>query len=180
MGITEMKLLLLDTPSARALSKDLRNDNSPYLKSRRAILALYLGASASLGLISLYQLGLIKHLPEPRLPRLNAEAVNSSPEAYSILSMPDGVLGIASYAATLALVAMGPSDRARRYPVLPLAMTAKICVDAANAARLAMKEWKKQASFCSWCLLAVGATLAAVPLALPEGKAAFRRLKQRP
>jgi hypothetical protein len=51
---------------------------------------LYLGASASLGLLSLYQRGLVKRLPEPKLPKFNTDAINSSAEAYSIVSTPDG------------------------------------------------------------------------------------------
>ena len=174
-----MSFLFLGKRQARSLSSDLRYSHHPFMKSRRAIFALYLGAGASLGTISLYQMGVLKHLPEPKLPKFNAERVNSSPEAYAILSAPDGVLGFASYAATMALVAMGASDRVERNPALPLVMAVKIGVDALNATRLAVDEWKNHRSFCSWCLLAVAATFAAVPLAIPESNEALKRLKKR-
>lgn len=170
-----MSFLLLNRREARSLSAELRTNKNQFMRLRRAIFSLYLGASASLGVISLFQMGIVKRLPDPDFPNFDADRVNSSPEAYSILSAPDGALAVASYAGTLALVGMGTPDRAERYPVLPLAMAAKIGVDVLNATRLAVDEWKKHRSFCSWCLLAVTATLAAAPLALPEGRAAWQQ-----
>jgi hypothetical protein len=46
------------------------------------VVGLSLAALGSMGFIFLYQLGLIKHLPEPPLPGFNADKVDASSEAY--------------------------------------------------------------------------------------------------
>lgn len=62
---------------------------------------------SSMGVIILYQLGVLKHLPGPPIPGLDAEKVDSSAAAYGQLATPDAVLGLGSYAVTLWLAAMG-------------------------------------------------------------------------
>jgi len=47
-------------------------------------------------------------------------------------------------------------------------MGAKVGLDAALAGRLALGQWPRHKAFCSWCLLAAGASFAALPLAAPE------------
>ncbi len=128
-------------------------------------------------MVSLYQMGLLKHVPEPPLPGLNADAVDASAEAYRFLAMPDGVLGIGSYAVTLALAAMGGTDRAREQPWIPLALAAKALADSAQATRLTWTQWSKHRAFCSWCLLAGVATWASLPLVVPEARTAWRHLR---
>lgn len=158
------------------LSHRLRTEERDHLERRRRVLQLALGAAGCMGVISLYQMGMIGHLPEPPLPRLDADEVDAAAEAYSNLTTPDAVLGFASYAGTMVLAAMGAPDRARTRPWIPLALGAKVMADAAQAARLTVEQWTKHREFCSWCLLAAGLTFAAVPAVLPETRAALRSL----
>jgi len=158
------------------LSRQLRESQVHFMTQRRGIAALSLAAIGSMGLISLYQLGLIKHLPEPPLPHFDADKVDAAPEAYALLNTPDGVIGLGSYALTLGLAAIGSQDRASQQPWLPLALAAKVGFDASQAARLTVNQWTKQKAFCFWCLLASTATLFTIPLVVPETAAAFRRL----
>jgi len=160
---------------AEALSRELREGSDRYLDKRRAVVALGLTASASMAVIALYQMGLIRHLPEPPLPLFDADKVDASAEAYEKFSMPDAVLGLGSYAATIGLAAMGGSDRVTKQPWLPLALAAKVGFDVANAAKLTVDQWTKHRAFCFWCLLAAAATFAAAPLVIPEAMAALRR-----
>jgi len=102
--------------------------------------------------------------------------VVGSDEAYARLVTPDAVLGLGSYAVTLGLAAMGGEDRAARRPWLPLALGAKVTFDALQAGRLAFGQWPRHRAFCSWCLLAAGATFAALPLAVPEAIEAWNNL----
>jgi hypothetical protein len=121
-------------------------------------------------------MGIIKHLPEPPLPGLDADRVDASAEAYSRFSTPDGVLGLGNYAVTMGLAAMGGQHRAQEQPWIPLALAAKVAFDTTQAVRLFFDQKTKYNAFCSWCLLAAGSTLAIVPLAVPETVAAFRQL----
>jgi hypothetical protein len=133
-------------------------------------------ASASMGFIALYQTGVIKRLPDPPLPLMNAEKINGSPQAYERFAVPDAILGLGSYAATMGLAAMGGKDRASELPLIPLALAAKVAFDIANAAKLTVDQWTKHRAFCLWCLIAASATFAMAPLVVPEAKAAARTL----
>jgi len=148
------------------LSRELRT--SPKLRRRRQVVGLSLIASASMGVIALYQTGLIKHLPEPPLPKMDADRVDASAEAYSRFATPDAILGLGSYAATMGLAAMGGEDRARDMPLVPLALAAKVTFDVANAVRLTVDQWTKFRAFCFWCLIAATATFAMAPLVVGE------------
>ncbi|GIV96112.1 MAG: hypothetical protein KatS3mg057_0769 [Herpetosiphonaceae bacterium] len=149
------------------LSYQLRHGSSAFLARRRAVLGLSLVAIGAMGTIALYQVGIIKHLPEPPLPYLNADAVDAAAEAYAYVATPDAVLGLASYGLTAVLAALGGADRADRQPWISLAMAAKIAIDALGAAKLTMDQWTRHRAFCSYCLLA-----------LPEVHAALRGLRR--
>ena len=158
------------------LGRELRGGSSAYLKRRRGILGLTFFTSAILAGIALYQTGILKKLPEPRWSGLDAEKVNGSAEAYSMLAVPDGLLGFASYAVTACLAGAGSEDRWRTSPWLPVAMGSKLLADAAFAGKLTLDECRKFRAFSLWSLLAAGGTFAALPLAVPEIKAALRQL----
>lgn len=157
------------------LSRQLRKGTGKELGRRRAIIGLSLTATASMGLISLYQTGVIAHLPEPPLPGLNSDKVDASDEAYKHFSMPDAPLGLVSYASTLALAAMGSRDRARTHPWMVLALAGKLGFDLAQALRLTYQQPAHQHAYCFWCLVASAATVISVPLAIPETRAAIQR-----
>jgi uncharacterized membrane protein len=158
------------------LSEQLRHGDGDDLRRRRGIVGLSLVAVGAMGMISLYQMGIIKHLPEPPLPRLDADTVDASPEAYSRLATPDGFLGLGSYAMTMGLAAMAGQDRARTRPWIPLALAAKVAFDTSQAVRLTIDQATKEKAFCSWCLLSAACTFATVPLVIPETRAAIRQL----
>ena len=158
------------------LSRQLRQGSGEFLSRRRKTVGLVLTAAGSMGLISLYQMGIIEHLPEPPLPYFDADKVDAAAEAYAKLSTPDAVIGLGSYAATMGLVAMGGQDRATERPWIPLARAAKLAFDAVQACKLSLNQWTEHRAFCFWCLLAAGSTFATVPLVVPETRAALRQL----
>ncbi|MDP9372764.1 MAG: vitamin K epoxide reductase [Chloroflexota bacterium] len=161
------------------LSLELRQGSGPFLARRRRIAGLSFFAVIMNGIIALYQLGIIKHLPDPPLPRFDSDKVDSSRQAYGYFSTPDGALAVGSYAATLGLAAMGGRDRATTQPWIPLLMAAKIAFDNVVSTKLTIDQWTKHRAFCIYCLLASAATFATAPLAVPEGRAALRRLTGR-
>lgn len=174
-----MSLLTQSDAAARRLSRTLRLGGGEHLDNRRRVAGLSLAAIGSMGVIAAYQLGILRRLPDLPLPLFDAEKVDAAPQAYRYLEMPDAVLGLGSYAVTLALAAYGGADRARTQPLVPLALAAKATLDAANAAKLSVDQWTEHRAFCAWCLVAAGATFAALPLTLPEAGAALRRLAGR-
>jgi hypothetical protein len=163
--------------NASELSRLLRHGSGRFLIHRRGIIGLALTAASSMGLITLYQTGLIRHLPEPPLARLDSDKITASKEAYALVSTPDAALGLLSYATTMTLAAMGGPDRARARPALPLLLLAKVGLDTWQAGRRTVHQWTRHRALCSYCLVAAGATLAMVPLVLPEASCALQTLR---
>ena len=162
---------------AERVSDDLRRRASPHLRQRRRQTALMLGATAAMGVVALYQTGLVRHLPDPPLPGFDSDRVDASGEAYETLKTPDATLGIASYGATLALVGMGGAERAESRPWIPLLAAAKLGYDGAGAAWLTAEQITKHRALCFYCLLASAATWAALAQAVPEARYALRSLR---
>ena len=162
---------------AERISDDLRLGHSAALTRRRRTAGLLLTSCASLGMVALYQFGALRHLPEPGLPWLDADRVDASGEAFQAGRTPDSALGIASYAASLALVGMGTAKRAQERPIVPLLAFAKLSLDAAGALGLTAEQITKHRALCSYCLVAAGASVAALPLALPEAREAWAHLR---
>lgn len=165
------------TRAAERVSDDLRRGFGSWLEHRRLVGALSLAANGAMAVVSAYQLGLIRRPPEPPLPRLDAERVDASGEAYTHLRTPDATLGMLSYAATLVLASAGDASRSREQPWLPLALLAKVGADAVGGAYLTVEQATKHRRFCGWCLLASAASVAMVPAAVPEALAAWRTLR---
>lgn len=164
---------------AEQVSDALRRYESPELSRRRAAIGLSLVATLALAVVNAYQAGLLRRVPEPRLPFLGAERVDASGEAYHSFGTPDAGLGILSYGVTLALIGAGTEKRSEQKPWLPLLAAAKVLSDAANGGYLFAEQITKHKRICSWCTVAAIASLASVPLVLPEAKQAWRALRSR-
>jgi uncharacterized membrane protein len=162
------------TPAAEAVSDALRRGESPYLLARRRIAGLQLGTVLTLGVVALYQFGLLRSVPEPSLPGLGADRVDASGEAYVMLSTPDSTVGIASAGVSLILAGMGGPDRHQQQPWIPLLLLAKSVADAAGGTYLFAEQVTKHKRICSWCTASAGLLLATVPTAVPEARAAWR------
>ena len=134
-------------------------------------------ATAAMGLISLYQTGIVRHLPDPPLPGFDSDKVDASGEAYETLKTPDATLAITSYGATLALIGMGAADRAGSRPWIPLIAAAKLGYDSAGAAWLTAEQITRHRALCFYCLAASAATWGALAQALPEARSAWRSLR---
>jgi uncharacterized membrane protein len=161
--------------SRRLRQDDDHHDDAADLRRRRAAVGLSLAAAATMGVVALYQVGVLRHLPDPPLPGFDADRVHGSAEAYP-LGVPDALLGLGSYAATAALAAAGGPDRARRAPWLPIALAAKATADAAVATKLTCDEAFKLRAFSLWSLFATAATFGILPLVFPEARRAIQQL----
>ena len=159
--------------AADQVRDDLRHKTSVTMECRRGIVGLSLFSSAILGGIGLYQVGLLKRLPDPPWPAFNADRINGSEDAYSHLKTPDALLGLASYAVTACMAAMGKEDRWKTARVIPLAMGAKMSLDTALAGAMSVQQWTKFRKLSAWSLLVSAATFVSFGLAWPEIKRAL-------
>jgi uncharacterized membrane protein len=164
------------------LCRDLQQGDSDDLKRRRGVIALSLVGIAALGVVTLLQTGLVKHLPDPQIPGcdcFDSDRVNASEDAYR-WGTPDGPLGVASFAANLPLAAYGGEDRAESQPAVPLAAAGKAAVDAAAAGWYFSLMPLKEKAWCPYCIVGALANLGILALTLPEALHALRRLRRDP
>lgn len=163
-------------PTPAALSRQLRLETDPDLRRRRWVFGLSLLGTLMAQVVSLYQMGLVRRLPDLPVRPFDATTVDAAPYAYSRLATPDGALMLITYGLTAALAAAGGRDRAERTPWVPLALAAKAGFDTLSALRLAREEWRDTRALCGYCQTATLASAASLALTLPEARRALRAL----
>jgi hypothetical protein len=159
------------------LSRELREGRSPDLTRRRCTIGLSIAGAAIGGVVTLYQTGIIKRLPDILPGRIfDAEKVDASDYAYKRMQMPDAPQMMMTYALTAALASAGGAERAARQPALPLALAAKAWYDLAICVKLGREEWADNKALCSWCQVATLISAITAALSLPEAVRAARGL----
>lgn len=160
----------------KQLSQELREGKDPHMSRRRAIIGLSMLGGSMGQVVTLYQTGIVKHLPDPPVPIFDADKVDASNYAYSRFNSPDGPIMVLNYALTAWIASAGGLDRARRNPILPIAMGIKILIDAVVSTELAREEWSENKAFCEYCQVATVCSFASLVLAAPEFFTAARTL----
>lgn len=168
---------LLGRLTPRELGPALRHTRSAEMRNRRWITGLSIFSGMIMGGIGLFQMGVLKNIPEPPWRGFDAKKINGSAQAYEIVHTPDALLGALSYAATACLAGASDPDRASTAPWIPIAMGAKLAADAALAGKLTVEQWTRYRAFCLWCLISAGATFTAAALGVREVNDALRNLK---
>jgi uncharacterized membrane protein len=158
------------------LSEELRYGQSPDMNRRRWIIGLSLVGVALGQIVTLYQTGIIHHLPDPPVGPFDSDKVDASDYAYKRLQTPDAVGMISTYGITTALAAAGGVNRAVDNPALPISLLAKTLGDVATNLTLAKEEWKENKALCFYCQMATVASVATVALAVPEAVTAVKNL----
>ncbi len=158
------------------LRRELQEGETPELWRRRAIIGLSLVGMASIAVVSLFQTGLIKHLPDPPLEGVHSNKVNSSNTAYHF-GVPDGTVSLAGHATNITLAAYGGADRARTQPWVPLIAAGKMAAEAAVAGKYLFYQMPVvEKTWCAYCIVDALAHLGAFALALPEAGKALNTL----
>ncbi|MBD2090081.1 vitamin K epoxide reductase family protein [Microcoleus sp. FACHB-1515] len=158
------------------LSRELREGESPDLDRRRWIIGLSMLGATMGQIVSLYQTGIIKELPDLPIPFVDSDRVDASDYAYSRLNTPDGPLMAINYGITAWLASTGGQNRARENPLVPIAMGAKIAFDVVTALELAREEWSENKALCEYCQVATLASIVSLGLAVPEVTTAVKTL----
>jgi len=127
--------------------------------------------------VSLFQTGIVKHLPDPPLPGFDSDKVNSSDTAY-MLGVPDGTLSLASLAANIPLAAFGGATRAQEQPLVPLLAAGKSTVEAIIAGWYFYQMPTKEKAWCGYCIVGALANIGIAALTLPEAKEALAALRE--
>lgn len=157
-----------------ALTADIRDNDSPAMRRRRAVVASSFVGIASMAIVTAFQTGLIRHLPDPKRGKFHSDKVNSSPTAFGY-GLPDAPLTLGAHAANIALAAAGPADRAKRRPWLPVTASILAGAQAAVAAKYLFHQMPKvDKAWCPYCITDALAHFTTFALTLPETGQALR------
>ncbi|MDQ3132573.1 MAG: vitamin K epoxide reductase family protein [Acidobacteriota bacterium] len=157
------------------LRRELQKGDNEDLNLRRGVIALSLLGIGAMTAVTLFQTGIIKHLPDPPIPGFDSDKVNSSDTAYA-LGVPDGAVSLASLAANIPMAAFGGENRAEQQPLIPLAIAAKTTVEAAVAGWYFYQMPTKEKAWCGYCIVGALANFGIAALALKEAKKAWKNL----
>ncbi|HEY8380900.1 MAG TPA: vitamin K epoxide reductase family protein [Microvirga sp.] len=163
-------------PSPAQLSYELRKGRTADLQRRRWLVGLSFVGTAAGMVVGLYQMGILRRLPDLPSRYFNATKVDKSTYAYKRMQTPDALLMVASYATTAILAGAGGKDRARENPALPIALAAKVLYDLVIALKLGREEWQENRALCGYCQAATIASLISAGIALPEAAKAVRHV----
>lgn len=159
-----------------AIRNELRHGESDALRRRRGIVILAAVGAIDFAIISLYQLGAIRHLPDPPGRIFDSDKVNASRKAYA-LGVPDGPVGLVLYGLTIVLAGAGGGERSGRRPIFDLLLGGAVA--AGGALNYLYDMARRQARACPCCLVGAAAHFAMIPLALPNAVSAARSLLRR-
>ena len=95
--------------------------------------------------IAAHQLGLLRHLPDPMGSFFDSDGITESKTAHP-LGVPDSLLGLGSYGATLSLVLLS-----RAYPNARPLLAAKLAADGSVATFNVVRQVVTFRKLCSWC-----------------------------
>lgn len=150
-----------------AIRDALRNKRTPELRRRRTIAALCAAGLVDFAIISLYQVGALRRLPDLPGRIFDSNAVNASRKAFA-LGLPDGPIGATHYALTLVLAAIGGTWRTGRRPLFAYLLGVSALGGIVAALDYLRDMLFVQKRVCPYCVVGAGLNLALFPLALSE------------
>lgn len=162
-----------------AMRRALRDGSSPSLRRRRWITGLAAAGMIDFAIITLYQTGVLRKLPDPPGRLFDSNKVNASHSAYA-MGHPDGTSGATLYALTTVLASFGGTRETGRHPLWDLAMAGAVGAGVAGAGKYLWDMATKQQRACPYCIVGAGLHFAMLPLALREAREGLRELNRGP
>lgn len=165
---------------SQRLRQELQEGDTSDLRRRRGIVASSLIGMASMAGMTLYQMGLIRHLPDPPLRRVDSDQVNDSDTAYQY-GMPDGTLILAGHATNAVMAAFGGVRRAEEQPWALIAASGKAGLEAAVATKYLFYQMPiVEKKWCGYCIVDALMHFGTFALTLPEATRALHIFMHRP
>ena len=160
------------------LRRELQEDESRGMRRRRRIIGLSLFGVGVTAVISLFQTGLVRRLPDPPIKSFDSEKVMSSDPAY-MFGNADATMALTTAAMNLPIASFGGANRAQELPLVPLAASAKSAIDAASAGWYFYDMATREKAWCIYCIITAATFFGIFAMTLPEAKEAFDELKRR-
>lgn len=130
--------------------KKIRGIKGEKAQNRRQIALLSVIGLLDFVPISLYQLGIIKHLPDLPGKIFDSDKVNASREAQ-IVGLPDGTVSLLMYAANLVLAGAAIKKKTRKN-IFDYFLAANSLGQAAGGAFYLFNMIKVQKKICPYCV----------------------------
>ena len=137
-------------PKDLSIIDKMRADDDKAVVSRRRIAALAAAGLVDFSVISLFQMGYIKHLPDLPLKVFDSDSVNSSKDAV-LLGIPDAPLSLVGYAATVLLATAG-NAKGKYTKFFDLALAGIVLGQAFGGAHYLYKMAVVQKKVCMYCV----------------------------
>lgn len=161
--------------NATAIRDALRTEHNEDLNRRRKVICLSAIGLVDFSIISLYQTGVIKTLPDIPHPLFDSDKVNASEDAYRF-GAPDGPISAVVYGLAMVLASAGGSEKAERAPALDVALGATVAGNAAGAIFYLHKMIFKQKKVCLYCVTGAAINIASAIIIAPTALKSFKRL----
>jgi uncharacterized membrane protein len=158
-----------------AIRDVLRTGHNEDLDARRKVILLSALGLIDFSIISLYQTGVIKHLPDIPHPLFDSDKVNASKDAY-MFGAPDGPISAVAYAATMVLASAGGSKNTGRSPVFDVALGGIIAGNAAGAVFYLYKMIFVQKKICMYCVTGAAINIASAVIIAPVLLKSFKKI----
>lgn len=143
--------------------KKIKKESSEPTENRRRIALLSAIGLLDFVPISLYQLGIIHHLPDPPVQLFDSDYVNASEDAQ-LAGVPDGPVSLLMYATNLALTA-GAIKKDKKRNIVDYMIAGNALGQAAGGAYYLYNMATKQKRICLYCATGAFINFAAlVPL----------------
>lgn len=159
----------------KKIRKSLREGSSDDLERRRKLICLSAIGLADFSIISLYQTGVIKSLPDIPLSIFDSNKVNASESAYQ-LGVPDGPVSSLAYSAVMVLASAGGSESSGRKPVFDVALGATVAGNAVGAVFYLSNMIFKQKKICLYCVTGAAINIASAIIIAPVVLKSLKKL----
>lgn len=158
-----------------AIREELLHGTDEDLQRRRKILGLSALGLLDFALISLYQAGVIKRLPDVPHSAFDSNKVNASQDAYQ-MGAPDGTISAWIYATNMVLATVGGTERSGRKPIHDVLLATTIGANAGGALYYLYNMAAYQKKVCPYCIAGAAINFASAIIMAPVLMKSLTRL----
>jgi uncharacterized membrane protein len=158
-----------------AIRQQLRQGQSDSLKRRRKIALLSIFGILDFLVISLYQLGIIRHMPDIPGKIFDSNQANGSKDAY-VMGVPDGPISLVLYALNIVLASAGGSRKSGRHPIFDLLLAGAVLSSVIGGISYMYNMVFKQQKACIYCITGAFLNFAMLRPLIPEIRKSLKQI----
>ncbi len=160
---------------AAAIRQELITSSDEHLERRRKIMVLSAIGLVDFSIISLYQSGVIRKLPELPGRIFDSNKVNAATDAYQ-MGAPDGTISNWVYATNMVLATVGGTEKSGRKPIHDVLLGGTVLSNAAGALYYLANMTFKQKKICPYCIAGAAINVASAVIIMPVFRVAIKKM----